>query len=78
MKIVREFSAAGPCITLGRLVSETPKFYRYAEWHGSDNFGPEMRLVAKRTPKRYSAAHIEPCPSCRDHPRTQYPDGYMD
>ena len=73
MTIVREFSTVGPCLTLGRLVSETPKFYRYAEWHGGDCFGPETRLV-----KKDGRAHTEPCHSCRDHARTQYPHGYMD
>jgi hypothetical protein len=65
-KTVRQFSAAGPCLTLGALVRETEQFYVYTPNHGRE------RRVGK------GAVHIEPCSSCRDHPRTQYPHGYMD
>lgn len=75
--IVRKFSMAGPCLTLGRLVSETAHFYCYDEWRGGDKYEGRKR-VRKRTEAHYSGAHIEPCSSCRDHPKTQYPDGYMD
>ena len=34
-QIVREFSSAGPCLTLGRLTKETPQFYCYDEWKGN-------------------------------------------
>ena len=71
-KTVREFSRCGPCLTLGPLVSETALFYCYQE---RDN---TKRRIRKRTEAHYSPAHVEPCPSCRDHARTQYPDGYMD
>ena len=44
--------------------------------------GPDAVMVekkiAKRTSARYSAAHVEPCRSCEDHPQTTYPNGYMD
>jgi hypothetical protein len=76
-KIVREFSRCGPCLTLGRLMRETACFYVFDEWHGGDRYEGEKR-IRKRTPDHYSGAHIEPCPSCRDHPKTQYPNGYMD
>jgi hypothetical protein len=77
-KIVREFSVAGPCLTLGRLAKQTEQFYVYEEWHGGDRFGPERKRIRKRTEAHYSGAHVEPCPSCRDHTQTQYPNGYMD
>jgi hypothetical protein len=70
---VREFSPAGPCIVLGDLVRETPRFYTY-----SDRSNGKLRKIAKRTTERYSAAHVDPCPSCRDRTKTHYPDGYMD
>jgi len=76
-KIVREFSPAGPCLTLGKLLRETPRFYVYAPWKGGSNYEGERR-VAKRSLEHYSRAHVEPCPSCRDHVKTQYPNGYMD
>lgn len=71
MQIVRKFSAAGPCLTLGKLSKETEKFYVYAEWQGGDRYEGEHRVMKGRV-------HIEPCHSCRDHEHTQYPNGYMD
>jgi hypothetical protein len=76
-KIVREFSPAGPCLTLGRLVKETAQFWVYDEWRGGDRFEGRKK-VRKRTEQRYSRAHVEPCGSCRDHPKTSYPNGYTD
>ena len=77
MTIVRSFSPCGPCITLGRLTKITPRFYCYDEWKGGDRFEGEKR-VARDLPGHYSRAHVEPCPSCPDHAKTQYPHGYMD
>jgi hypothetical protein len=71
-KTVRQFSVCGPCIPQGRLVRQTAKFYVVR-----DGDGREFKLM-KRTPERYSPNHVEPCPSCMDHPKTQYPHGYMD
>jgi hypothetical protein len=71
MKTVRQFSVAGPCIPLGPLVRETEQFYCYSEQD-------KVRKVRKRTETFYSPHHVEPCPSCRDHAKTQYPHGYMD
>jgi hypothetical protein len=68
-KIVREFSAYGPCLTLGKLVGRTKKFYAYDEWKGGKRYEGRRRVLQRST-------HIEPCPSCRDHPKTQYPNGY--
>ena len=70
--IVREFSPAGPCLTLGRLTRETAHFYCYDEWHGGDHFHGAKKV------KKIDRAHIEPCRSCRDHAATMYPHGYMD
>jgi len=75
---VREFSIAGPCLTRGRLVRQTAQFYVWNEWRGGDRFGDRETRGMIRTETRYSSFHIEPCPSCRDHEHTQYPDGYMD
>lgn len=74
MNLVREFNSYGPCITLGRLVRETAKFYVYNEWRGGDSFNV---FVEKRVGKT-GRAHIAPCRSCRDHAETVYPQGYMD
>lgn len=71
MQIVRRFSAVGPCLTEGKLLRETAKFYVYAEWQGMDRFEGEKRIAKDR-------AHIEPCRCCRDHKATQYPNGHMD
>lgn len=78
MKLVRSFSPVGPCITEGRFVRETTKFYVYNEWRGGDRFDTTEKRIAKRLPGHYSRAHVEPCSSCRDHAQTQYPNGYMD
>lgn len=77
-KTVREFSKAGPCLALGRLVRETKQFYVFNPWRGGDKYEDRERRITKRTEKRWSGAHVDPCPSCRDHPQTQYPNGYMD
>jgi hypothetical protein len=70
--IVREFSPIGPCLTLGRLKKETAKFYVFDEWQGGDRYEGEKRV------SKTGRAHIVPCHSCRDHAKTQYPNGYMD
>ena len=75
--IVRKFSAAGPCLVLGKLTKETAHFYIFDQWQGGDRFQSRAR-VFKNTPAHYSGAHIEPCQSCRDHPKTFYPQGYTD
>ena len=80
--IVREFSPVGPCLTLGEFVKRTRKFIFYRERHTGYGGEPEIRRVGgwkigKRGDRR-PYIHTEPCPSCRDHERTQYPNGYMD
>jgi hypothetical protein len=67
---VRQFSVAGPCITLGTLLRETAKFYIY-----QPRFTERQKRVAKDP---HGLTHTEACVSCRDHGRTQYPHGYMD
>lgn len=70
--VVRRFSACGPCLTEGEWVRSTPRFHVFREWRGGGDFtGRERRLACE-------AVHLEPCPSCRDHGQTQYPNGYMD
>jgi hypothetical protein len=66
---VRRFSLAGPCITLGRFVKRTDKFLIYVDRYDGKT---------KRVSHAHDLAHTDPCPSCRDHARTQYPNGYMD
>jgi hypothetical protein len=75
--LVREFSAAGPCLTLGRLTKTTAQFYCYEEWKGGNRYEGAKRIRI-HTEAHYSGAHIVPCRCCRDHEKTQYPDGYMD
>ena len=69
-KILRFSSACGPCLTLtdgaGLIVGETAKFWI------TELPGKERKRVSK------SKGHTEPCSCCRDHERTQYPNGYMD
>ncbi len=81
MTTVREFSPAGPCLTLGKFVRRTPKTIVYREWLGGDSFGKERRAGGWKVEEkdgRRGYIHTEPCPSCRDHERTSYPNGYMD
>jgi len=74
MTAVRNFSPAGPCIVQGELIRETESFYVF-----NDRFVPgKTRRLAKRLPGKWSGAHIEACPSCRDHAQTQCPNGYCD
>ncbi len=78
---VREFSPAGPCLTLGQFVRRTSKTIVYREWLGGDNYGQERRVGGWKVLQRGDSRayiHTEPCNSCRDHDRTQYPNGYMD
>ena len=76
MKTVRRFSMAGPCIVLGEVVRETEHFYFY---RGS-RFGivGDTGTVRKVKKDGERLVHSVPCPSCRDHPQTQYPRGYED
>jgi hypothetical protein len=79
MTIVREFSPCGPCLTRGKLTKTTAQFYCYSEWRGGTNFdGPVKKVRRPDVGGHYSRAHIVPCTSCRDHVKTQYPNGYMD
>ncbi len=77
MTIVRDFSAAGPCITLGLFVKRTKKFIVYREWLGGDRYSDKLSRVGGHR-VALDLVHTSPCPSCRDHAETQYPNGYMD
>lgn len=81
-KLVREFSPAGPCLTLGLFVKRTPKFIMFREWLGGDRYADKVSRVGgwkvEIRPKARAYIHTEPCPSCRDHPETSYPNGYTD
>lgn len=70
-KIVRKFSAIGPCLQQGRLLKETAQFLVYEEWQGGDRYEGIHRISKGKV-------HTEPCVSCRDHAATAYPNGYMD
>ncbi len=70
--IVREFSAAGPCIRIGEFVKRTDKFVMYRKWEGGDRYEDKVRRMGIRM------THTEPCKRCRDHADTTYPNGYMD
>lgn len=78
MATVRQFSICGPCMPQGELIRETAKFYVYRDRFHSGDGPPRERKGMKSTHERYSAYHVEPCSSCQDHPKTQYPNGYMD
>ncbi len=70
-RTLRRFSTAGPCLTRGVVVRETAKFLVYRDrW----SQGAERRV--KKDGERL--VHTRPCVSCTDHPKTQYPHGYMD
>ena len=68
-EIVRQYSAAGPCLKLGRKTGETAKFVSYSESNDPDDSG--TRISKEKV-------HTEPCRRCTDHPETDYPNGYMD
>jgi hypothetical protein len=76
--IVRAFSRCGPCLTLGKLTKTTAQFYCYDEWRGGQVFEGAKKVRREDVGGHYSPAHIIPCPSCRDHAQTQYPNGYED
>jgi len=69
MKTVRQFSRVGPCLMLGELAKQTDTriFCRLRDGKTAWAMKSSQLLV-----------HLEPCPSCRDHERSQYPDGYWD
>ena len=71
MTTVREVSRAGPCITLGTLVRKTASTLYYRD---------RLNVVSHRSGRAVECGlvHTLPCRSCRDHPNTSYPDGYMD
>lgn len=66
---VRVFSRCGPCLRQYRHVRTNRTTVTVAFRNGS---GYSLERAYK------GSVHEEPCPSCEDHPRTQYPDGYMD
>lgn len=76
MKTVREFSMAGPCLMLGEFVRETPEFFFYRDRFASLDPHGTYRHKVSRIKKRGLLVHVEPCASCRDHPKTHYPNGY--
>lgn len=69
MATVREFSSIGPCITLGEMIRVTASCVYFRERDGRQ---------ARRSGDRVKSGlvHIAPCVSCRDHERSQYPNGY--
>lgn len=70
--VVRRFSPCGPCLIEGEFIRSTVRFVVFKEWRGGGDYsGRERRLAC-------DAVHLAPCPSCRDHERSQYPNGYMD
>jgi hypothetical protein len=66
---VRVFSMAGPCLTAYRFVKPNRTTYKLAYQNGD--------RVAFRNEWK-GGVHVAPCPSCTDHPHTQYPHGYLD
>lgn len=68
--MVRRFSVAGPCLPIGRLVRETPQFFVIDT--------PDYSRVQSRRVAKSTGVHTVPCPRCTDHPRSDYPHGYVD
>ena len=75
-KTVREFSAAGPCLTLGEFVKRSSKSIFYREWLGGNRYADRISRVGGWKVTRGDYIHTAPCRSCRDHPETSYPNGY--
>ena len=71
-QMVRNFSAIGPCIPLGKFIKRTAKTVTFKCRYG----GTIRRVGGYRL--KVGLIHTEPCVSCQDHERTQYPNGYMD
>ena len=69
MTTVREFSAIGPCISLGEVIKQTPATVTFRERDGSIGRRGGYRLKA-------GLIHVIACRSCRDHAESQYPNGY--
>jgi hypothetical protein len=67
--MVREFSSIGPCIQLGEFVKRTENTITFIERDGSRCTRGGQRL-------KNGLIHTLPCRSCRDHPESQYPNGY--
>lgn len=75
MKTLRETNLYGPCVTKGKVIGETAQFLKYQE---HPIWGSQIRRVAKSRVGLHKGLHTESCPSCRDHPETMYPAGWMD
>jgi len=73
--MVRQFSVVGPCLTLGRVYRETERYWFFQPINRPCG---TPRRVMKCLPAHWSPHHTEPCPSCVDHPHTQYRSGYQD
>jgi hypothetical protein len=73
MATLRDFSAAGPCTTLGEVIAE-----EYGYWLIQERDGSRRRVMKHNARVKHGLIHAEPCCSCRDHSATQYPEGYMD
>lgn len=72
MATVRQFSRCGPCITLGEFIKMTPSgFFVFRDRYQD---GKVSRIKGRFN----GDVHKEPCHSCRDHERSQYPNGYED
>lgn len=69
MATVREFSAIGPCITLGELTKQTPNTVTFRKRDGATGRRGGYRLKS-------GLIHTVACRSCRDHAQSQYPNGY--
>jgi hypothetical protein len=75
LTLLREFSAAGPCIRMGGILREDKNWWYIVPLNG------EIRVskISKHSRKAQNGSvHAEACRSCRDHAETQYPEGYMD
>ena len=70
---VRVFSRVGPCLTGYRIVRRNKKSVTVAWRNGGDSPGRGWLET-----ERVHAVHETPCRSCKDHPESQYRDGFYD
>ena len=61
---VRFFSMVGPCLT-ATVIRRNRTTYT-------------LNFCGSKHYEQHALVHDTPCHSCTDHPRSQYPNGYMD
>ena len=62
-------SLCGPCISFYRAVKKNKKTWTLINWNGGSIYTQNVDIWS---------VHFEPCRRCLCHPKTDYPDGYLD